>query len=213
MCQEMPMSWPNSPLKAKMPILIYGGSSAMWGTCHPVCEAVSLSYTCPARFLLTALPRSGYEVLITAGISNFEYVKSLGADAFFDLRSPTVGEDIRAHTNDELYHAFDTIGEYGSPEASAKALASKEPEGQKLYYGNILLKDISHFMERNGKFADRPNDVVFSCPLDTQRLAKRSAFEMPSSRRASMIMNLRRGGCLLQAIYSPRKKSNRIVRK
>lgn len=26
--QEMPISWPNSPLKEKVPILIYGGSSA-----------------------------------------------------------------------------------------------------------------------------------------------------------------------------------------
>jgi NADPH:quinone reductase-like Zn-dependent oxidoreductase len=103
--------------------------------------------------------------LTTAGKSNFDYVKSLGADVVFDSRSPTVGEEIRAYTNDKLYYAWDTIGEHGSPEASAKALASKAPEGQKLYYGTILLKDIKSFMAREGKFEVRPDDVVFSMSL------------------------------------------------
>jgi NADPH:quinone reductase-like Zn-dependent oxidoreductase len=115
--------------------------------------------------LLIAILRSGYEVLTTAGKSNFDYVKSLGADAVFDSRSPAVGEEIRAYTKDKLYYAWDTIGEYGSPEASAQALASKAPECQKLYYGTILLKNIQDFNTREGKFEVRPDDVVFSMSL------------------------------------------------
>ncbi|KAK7181779.1 zinc-binding oxidoreductase [Paraphaeosphaeria sporulosa] len=147
MYQEMPIPWPDNPLKEKVPILIYGGSSAT--------GALAIQFA----------KLSGFEVLTTAGKSNFDYVKSLGADAVFDSRSPTVGEDIRAYTNDRLYYAWDTIGEHGSPEASAKALASKAPEGQQLYYGTILLKDIAHFIERNGKFVERPDDVVFSMSI------------------------------------------------
>ncbi|KAL1605237.1 hypothetical protein SLS60_004781 [Paraconiothyrium brasiliense] len=147
MYQEMPVTWPDNPLKEKVPILIYGGSSAT--------GALAIQFA----------KLSGYEVLSTARKSNFDYVKSLGADAVFDSRSPTVGEDIRAYTKDKLYYVFDTIGEHGSPEASAKALASKAPEGQKLYYGTILLKDIEVFIERNGKFEARPDDVVFSMSL------------------------------------------------
>lgn len=109
--------------------------------------------------------RSGYEVITTAGKNNFDYVKSLGADAVFDSRSPTVGEEIRAYTNDKLYYVWDTIGEHGSPEASAKALASKAPDGQKLYYGTILVKQLSTFHERKGKFEPRPDDVVYSASL------------------------------------------------
>ncbi|KAF2448272.1 GroES-like protein [Karstenula rhodostoma CBS 690.94] len=147
MYQEMPIPWPDRPLKEKVPILIYGGSSAT--------GALGIQFA----------KLSGYEVITTAGKSNFDYVKSLGADAVFDSRSPTVGEDIRAYTNDKLYYAWDTIGEHGSPETSAKALASNAPEGQKLYYGTILLKDIAHFIERDGKFEARPDDVVLSMSL------------------------------------------------
>ncbi|KAJ4355839.1 uncharacterized protein N0V89_003860 [Didymosphaeria variabile] len=147
MYQEMPVPWPDSPLKEKVPMLIYGGSSAT--------GALAIQFA----------KLSGYEVLTTAGKSNFDYVKSLGADAVFDSRSPTVGEEIRAYTNDKLYCVFDTIGEHGSPEASAKALASKAPEGRELYYGTILVKDIKNFIERNSKFEARPDDVVFSVSL------------------------------------------------
>lgn len=83
--------------------------------------------------------RSGFEVITTCSPRNFDYVKSLGADTVFDSRSPTVGADIRAHTNNKLYYAWDTIGEHGSPAACAAALASSAPAGQKLHYGTILM--------------------------------------------------------------------------
>lgn len=108
--------------------------------------------------------RSGFEVITAAGKSNFEYVKALGADAVFDSRAPDVGEEIREYTKDKLYYAWDTIGEFGSEEACAKALASAAPEGKKLYYGTILLKDISGFTEREGTFGPRP-EVAYSMSL------------------------------------------------
>lgn len=82
--------------------------------------------------------RSGYEVITTCSPKNFDYVKSLGADAVFDSRSPTVGNDIRAYTKNKLYDVWDTIGEHGSPKACAAALASSYPEGQKIRYGTIV---------------------------------------------------------------------------
>ena len=86
---------------------------------------------------LTTL-RSGFEVITTCSKSNFDYVKSLGADVVFDSRSPTVGSDIRAYTNDKLYYAWDCIGEHGSPQAIGEALASSAPEGQKIRHGSIM---------------------------------------------------------------------------
>lgn len=109
--------------------------------------------------------RSGFQVITTAGRSNFEYVRSLGADAVFDSRSPTVGEEIRAYTGDKLCYVWDTIGEYGSEEAGARALASTAPDGQELRYGTILLRDPAGFVARDGKFAPRADEVVYSMSL------------------------------------------------
>ena len=83
--------------------------------------------------------RSGFEVIATASKHNFDYVKSLGADFVFDSRSPTTGAEIRAYTNDKLYYAWDCIGQHGSTEGCFEALTSSAPEGQKIYYGDILL--------------------------------------------------------------------------
>lgn len=91
----------------------------------------------PGRGLILAFCRSGFEVISTCSKSNFEYVKSLGADVVFDSRSPTTGADIRAYTQNKLYYAWDTIGEHGSPQACMDALASSAVEGQKIRYGTI----------------------------------------------------------------------------
>lgn len=104
----------------------------------------------------------------------------MGADAVFDSRSPTVGEEIRAYTNDRLCYVWDTIGDHGSDEASAKALASKAPDGQKLYYGTIIMKDRSGFLNRNGKFPPRPDDVVMSASLGYTAAGK--AFEIKDTK-------------------------------
>jgi NADPH:quinone reductase-like Zn-dependent oxidoreductase len=79
-------------------------------------------------------------VITTCGKSNFDYVRSLGADAVFNSRSPTVAADIRAYTQDKLYYAWDCIGEHGSPQAIRDALASSAPEGQIIRHGTIAMK-------------------------------------------------------------------------
>ncbi|KAF2677842.1 putative zinc-binding oxidoreductase ToxD [Lentithecium fluviatile CBS 122367] len=118
--EEVP--WPDKPMKERVPLLIWGGSSAT--------GALGVQFG----------KLSGFEVITTCGKHNFDYVKSLGADAVFDSRSPTVGADIRAYTNDKLYYAWDCIGEHGSPDAIAAALASSKPEGQKLRHGTIMFR-------------------------------------------------------------------------
>jgi hypothetical protein len=83
--------------------------------------------------------RSGYEAITTCSPRNFDYVKSLGASHAFDYKSPTVGADIRKHTNDNLYLAYDTIGEKGSAEICGQALSSHpSPSGQKPLFVCIL---------------------------------------------------------------------------
>ncbi|KAF2864725.1 putative zinc-binding oxidoreductase ToxD [Massariosphaeria phaeospora] len=114
--QSLQLPWPDKPLEQKMPILIYGGSSAMGATGIQFAKM------------------SGFEVLTTCSPKNFDYVKSLGADKVFDYASPTVAADIRAYTNDKLFYAWDTIGEHSAPQICADALASAAPDGQKLYY-------------------------------------------------------------------------------
>ncbi|KAF2477660.1 putative zinc-binding oxidoreductase ToxD [Lindgomyces ingoldianus] len=118
--QAMGLPWPDSPLKEKVPILIYGGSSAM------------------GAFGIQFAKLSGFEVITTCSQRNFEYVKSLGADVVFDYKSPSCGADIRNYTNDKLYYAWDTIGEGNAPQICGDALASSAPKGQKLYYGTIV---------------------------------------------------------------------------
>ena len=52
-------------------------------------------------------------------------VKALGASTVFDYASPTCGADIRAHTRNELYYAFDTVSEAASPRICADGLAPR----------------------------------------------------------------------------------------
>lgn len=53
---------------------------------------------------------SGLTVIATASLSNFDKLKSLGADAIFDYQSPTCGADIRHFTQNKLRHAWDCAG-------------------------------------------------------------------------------------------------------
>lgn len=82
--------------------------------------------------------RSGFTVITTCSPTNFDYVKSLGADAIFNSRDPEVGAKIREYTKNELYYAWDCIGEHGSSKQCADALASEAPEGQQIHYGTIF---------------------------------------------------------------------------
>ncbi|CAH0044780.1 unnamed protein product [Clonostachys solani] len=87
--QSLKLPLPGSPATESFPILIYGGSTAT--------GVLGIQYA----------KASGLTVITTASPSNFEYLKSLGADAVFDYRSPTCGSDIRAFTKNKLKHAWD----------------------------------------------------------------------------------------------------------
>jgi threonine dehydrogenase-like Zn-dependent dehydrogenase len=98
---------PTQPAEEPFPILIHGGSTStgMW----------AIQYA----------KASGLTVIATASPRNFDYLKSLGADAVFDYRSPTAGAEIRALTGNRLKHALDCAG--GGEMLCAQALTDAEP--------------------------------------------------------------------------------------
>ncbi|KAF6816579.1 Protein TOXD 4 [Colletotrichum plurivorum] len=95
-------------------ILIYGGSTAT------------------GIYGIQFAKLSGYRVVATASPHNFDYLKSLGAEAVFDYKSSTVAKDIRKHTGDNLKLAWDCTG-YG---ALVCAGAMSEAKGGK--YATIV---------------------------------------------------------------------------
>ncbi|EPE32021.1 GroES-like protein [Glarea lozoyensis ATCC 20868] len=74
--QSLELPLPNQPTAEKTYILIYGGSTAT--------GALAIQFA----------KLSGLTVVTTCSPGNFEYVKSLGADAAFDYNSPTCAKDI-----------------------------------------------------------------------------------------------------------------------
>lgn len=62
-------------------------------------------------------------------------MKSLGADAVYDYKSPTCGKDINRDTNDSLKLIWDTISLAPTAKICAEAFSS-DPTGTK--YGSIL---------------------------------------------------------------------------
>lgn len=99
-----------------IPLLIYGGSTAS--------GIVGIQFA----------KHAGYKVITTSSPKNFDYVKSLGADAVFDYNSPSVVEDIRNAAGGELAVAWDCISLENSLKICAGAIADK---GGKL---GVLLK-------------------------------------------------------------------------
>lgn len=85
-------------------ILIYGGSTAT------------------GIFGIQFAKLSGKRVITTASPSNSDYLKSLGAEAVFDYRSPTVADEIRKYTDNNLKLAWDCTGQ--GAKISAKSLSS-----------------------------------------------------------------------------------------
>ncbi|KAG9248305.1 chaperonin 10-like protein [Calycina marina] len=110
---EMPL-----PGKGKFDgtLLIYGGSTAS--------GAIGIQFA----------KLSGAKVVVTASPKNFDYVKSLGADAAFDYNSPTCSEDIKAWSNGSITHAFDCISEGSSTDITVAAMSTSSPG----IYTNLL---------------------------------------------------------------------------
>ncbi|KAJ5115185.1 Polyketide synthase enoylreductase [Penicillium alfredii] len=96
--QSLKLALPTAPIKDATPVLIYGGSTAT-GT-----------------LAIQFAKLSGYHVITTCSPRNFDFVRSLGADAVFDYKDPQAPAEIRKYTNDNLTLVFDCI----SLEASAK---------------------------------------------------------------------------------------------
>jgi hypothetical protein len=115
--KSLQLPLPNNPAKTPFPVLIYGGSTAT--------GIYGIKY---AKI-------SGLTVIATASPHNFELLRSIGADHVFDYKSPTVGADIRALTDNKLKYAWDCTG-YGAA-ISAAALSDNE-DGGKPRYGSII---------------------------------------------------------------------------
>ncbi|KAE8153455.1 chaperonin 10-like protein [Aspergillus avenaceus] len=86
----LPLPGSSSPTNPSY-VLVYGGSTAT-GT-----------------LAIQMLRRSGLTPIATCSPHNFALVKSLGATAAFDYKSPTCGAQIREFTNGTLAYALDCI--------------------------------------------------------------------------------------------------------
>lgn len=78
---------------------------------------------------------AGLTVVTTASPQNFDYLKSLGADAVFDYKSPTCAADIKSYTGGKITRAWDCLG-FGT-EICAAAMSDTEPG----IYATISLSD------------------------------------------------------------------------
>lgn len=88
--QHLSLPLPSSPLTAPTPIFIYGGSGAVASTGLQLAKL------------------SGCTVITTASPSNFDYLRSLGADQVLDYRSKTLAEDVlKANGGKKLLYAWD----------------------------------------------------------------------------------------------------------
>jgi len=104
--QSLEFPLPESGTKKNDYLLIYGGSTAT--------GSLGIQYA----------KLSGLHVVTTASTHNFDYVKSLGADAVFDYKSPTCAKDIKEYTKGELKYVFDCLSEGSSPQISVEAMSS-----------------------------------------------------------------------------------------
>lgn len=105
--QSLGLPLPSSPSKDHTPVLIYGGSTAT--------GSLAIQYA----------KLSGLKVFTTCSPHNFDFVKSLGADAAFDYSDKDCAKKIREATGDSLTHVFDCISEGQSPQICAEAISSK----------------------------------------------------------------------------------------
>lgn len=83
---------PSKPAEKPFPVLIYGGSTAT------------------GIYGIQFAKASGLTVVTTGSRKNFDYLRSLGADAVFDYKSPTCAGDIRKFTDGKLEFSWDCTG-------------------------------------------------------------------------------------------------------
>ncbi|EGX93673.1 alcohol dehydrogenase, putative [Cordyceps militaris CM01] len=123
---------PTQPAAVPFPVLIYGGSTS----------------TGMAGIQLAKL--SGLIVITTCSPSNFDLVKTLGADAAFDYNSPTCAADIKGFTNNALLHAWDCTGEGAG--VCAAAMSDDRPGT----YGTIMPADYDLLVKTNPRVTGQP---------------------------------------------------------
>lgn len=94
--QKLQLPLPTKPATNSLPILIYGGSTAVGN--------LTIQYA----------KLSGLTVITLASRRNHEFLLSLGADAVFDYNDTNVAKMVREYTRDKLELALDTISTEGS---------------------------------------------------------------------------------------------------
>ncbi|KAJ5032448.1 uncharacterized protein L3040_009052 [Drepanopeziza brunnea f. sp. 'multigermtubi'] len=104
--QSLKLPLPDKPTSEKTYLLIYGGSTAT------------------GSLAIQFAKLSGLTVAVTCSPRNFDYCKSLGADAAFDYNSPTCAKDIQEWSQDSIAHVFDCISEGDSPKIAVAAMST-----------------------------------------------------------------------------------------
>ncbi|KAJ5683470.1 Polyketide synthase enoylreductase [Penicillium macrosclerotiorum] len=105
--QSLKLALPISPIKDATPILIYGGSTAT-GT-----------------LAIQFAKLSGYKVLTTCSPHNFDFVRSLGADAIYSYKDTNAAAEIRKDTNNSLKLVFDCISLESSAQFCDNAISTE----------------------------------------------------------------------------------------
>ncbi|RDW84969.1 hypothetical protein BP6252_02559 [Coleophoma cylindrospora] len=130
--QSLQLPLPSEPSSTPIPLLIYGGSTAT------------------GSLAIQFAKLSGCQVITTCSPHNFEYVKSLGADAVFNYQSPSCAADIKEFSKDSIAHTFDCIAEGESPKIAVGAMSSKGG-----VYTTLLLVSAEKVAEINPKVQNK----------------------------------------------------------
>ncbi|PYH43714.1 zinc-binding alcohol dehydrogenase family protein [Aspergillus saccharolyticus JOP 1030-1] len=120
--QTLNLAAPDAPLATPLPILIYGGSSAM-GT-----------------MAIQFAKLSGYRVFTTCSPRNFDLVRAYGADEVFDYRDDAAAAAalINSKTQDRLGLVLDTIGGAEAVAFCDRALSSQGGEFATLLTDTVI---------------------------------------------------------------------------
>ncbi|POS75912.1 hypothetical protein DHEL01_v205698 [Diaporthe helianthi] len=126
--QFLKLPLPTRPLSTPKPVLIYGGSTAT--------GILGIQFA----------KLSGLRVLTTASPHNFEYLKSLGADAVFDYHTPAeeLAKQIKAHTDNNLTLAWDCSP---TPESTRLCVASMSDSQPGVYGALLPVQDINEALK------------------------------------------------------------------